>query len=67
MTVFHFDATFSSHDLLKAGVTEARVPGSPHRHHRVVVAARTRDEAALLAAQMVCCTVGICTGIYDRV
>ena len=42
MTTFSFDATVSTHDLLKAGVTEARLPGSPHRHHRVVVEADTR-------------------------
>lgn len=66
MTVFSFDATVSTHDLLKAGVTEARLPGSPHRHHRVVVAADTRDEAALVAAQMVSCQ-WVCTGLYDRV
>ena len=67
MTVYSFDATVSSHDLLKAGLTEARLPGSEHRHHRVVVAAGDRDTAALLAAQMVCCTSGICTGLYDRI
>lgn len=66
MPVFSFDTTVSTHDLLKAGVTEARLPGSQHRHHRVVVAAEDRDEAALLAAQMVLCT-GICTGVYDRI
>lgn len=67
MTTFSFDATVSTHDLLKAGVTEARIPGSQHRHHRVVVDAEDRDTAALLAAQMVCCTQGMCTGIFDRV
>lgn len=66
MPEWSFDATVSTHDLLKRGVTEARLPGSPHRHHRVVVAAETRDEAALLAAQMVSCTA-ICTGLYDRI
>ena len=67
MVTFSFDATVSSHDLLKAGVVEARLPGSPHRHHRVVVAAEDRDTAALLACQMVSCTSGICTGLYDRI
>lgn len=52
MTVFSFDVTVSTHDLLKAGVTEARIPGSRHRHHRVVVEAEDRDTAALIAAQM---------------
>jgi hypothetical protein len=67
MPVFSFDATVSTHDLLKAGVTEARLPGSEHAHHRVVVAANTRDEAALLAAQMVSAVWGMCTGLYDRI
>lgn len=68
MTVFAFDATVSSHDLLKAGVTEARLPGSPHHHHRVMVEAESRDEAALIAAQMVSCIPGaVCTGLYDRI
>ena len=66
MPVFTFDATVSAHDLLKAGVTEAKMPGSQHRHHRVVVAAEDRDTAALIAAQMVS-SFGICTGLYDRV
>lgn len=64
--IFSFDATVSSHDLLKAGVVEARLPGSPHHHHRVVVDAEDRDTAALLACQMVACTA-ICTGLYDRI
>lgn len=67
MTVWSFDATVSTHYLLKAGVTEARLPGSPHRHHRVVVDADTRDEAALIAAQMVSTCWGMCTGLYDRI
>lgn len=67
MVTYSFDTTFSTHDLLKVGITEARLPGSQHRHHRVVVAAEDRDTAALLAAQMVCCTHGICTGIWDRI
>jgi hypothetical protein len=68
VTVYAFDATVSSYDLLKAGVTEARLPGSPHRHHRVLVEADSRDEAALVAAQMVSCIPGVvCTGLYDRV
>jgi hypothetical protein len=66
MNVFSFDATCSTHDLLKVGVVEARLPGSQHHHHRVVVAAETRDEAALLACQMVSCQ-WMCTGMYDRI
>lgn len=65
--IYSFDATVSTHDLLKAGVTEARLPGSRHRHHRVVVDADDRDEAALIAAQMVSAVWGMCTGLYDRV
>ncbi len=67
MVTFSFDATFSTHNLLKVGIVEARIPGSQHHHHRVVVAADTRDEAALLACQMVAATTGIPTGLYDRI
>lgn len=66
--MFAFDATVSTHNLLKAGITEARLPGSSHRHHRVLVEAETRDEAALIASQMVSCIPGaMCTGLYDRI
>ena len=61
-----FDVTVSSHDMLKAGVTAARLPGGSERHHRVVVAAGSRDEAALIAAQMASCQE-VCTGVYDRI
>lgn len=68
MTVYSFDATVSSHDLLKRGVTEARLPGSPHRHHRILIEAETRDEAALAACQMAASIPGVVvTGIYDRI
>lgn len=67
MLTYSFDATASTHDLLKVGVVEARMYGSQHAHHRVVIEAEDRDTAALLAAQMVCCTHGICTGIWDRI
>jgi hypothetical protein len=50
--IFSFDVTVSTHNLLKAGVTEARIYGSPYNHHRIVVAAPDRDTAALVAAQM---------------
>lgn len=50
--IYSFDVTVSTHDLLKAGVVAARLPGSSERHHRIVVAAESRNEAALLAAQM---------------
>lgn len=66
MDIFSFDATVSTHDLLKQGVTAGRLHGSQHRHHRIVVAAGTRDEAALIAAQMAGCHAMV-TGVYDRV
>jgi hypothetical protein len=66
MMIYSFDVTVSTHDLLKAGVVTARLPGSPERHHRIVVAADTRNEAALIAAQMTSWW-GVCTGVYDRV
>lgn len=59
MTAFSFDVAFSTHDQLKVGVVEAD-------WHRVVVAAVDRDEAALLACQMVCCH-DMATAIYDRI
>jgi len=64
--MWSFDGTVSTHDLLRAGVTAARLPGGSGRHHRVVVATGSRDEAALIAAQMVSCH-GMCTGVYDRI
>ncbi len=68
MTVYAFDATVSSHALLKRGITEARLPGSPHHHHRIVVEAPTVDDAALIAAQMAASIPGaIVTGLYYRV
>jgi hypothetical protein len=51
---FSFDVSFSSHDALKAGVTEPD-------WHRVVVSAPDRDTAALTACQMVAC----CTRVAD--
>ncbi len=68
MMVFSFDVTVSSHDLLKRGITEARLPGSPHHHHRIVIEAPNRDDAALAAAQMAACIPGaMVTGVYDRI
>ena len=64
--IYSFDVTVSTHDLLKVGVTEVRMWGAPASHHRVVVAAGSRDEAALVAAQMASCR-GVCTGVYDRI
>lgn len=69
--IFSLDVTVSSHELLKrrpVGITEARLPGSPHHHHRVVVEALDLTEAMLIAAQMASCIPGaICTGTYWRV
>lgn len=56
---FSFDVAFSSHDALKAGIVELD-------WHRVVVEAPGRDEAALVACQMVAFT-GIPTAVYDRI
>lgn len=63
------DVTLSTHNLLKAGVTEARLPGSPHRHHRVVVEADTVADGLLLAAQLAHTTHGhaVVTGTYWRI
>lgn len=57
--MFSFDVAFSTHDALKAGVTELG-------WHRVVVAANDRTEAALTACQMVACH-DMPTAIYDRI
>ncbi|MCW2904221.1 MAG: hypothetical protein JWO67_6486 [Streptosporangiaceae bacterium] len=65
--VFSIDVTVSSHDLLRRGVTEARLPGSPHHHHRVVVDAPDLTEAMLTAAQMAASIPGVMvTGTYWR-
>jgi hypothetical protein len=62
---FSFDVTVSTHDLLKLGITEARFVGAEANHHRIVVAAETVEEAALVAAQMASCKY-MCTGVYYR-
>lgn len=66
MTVWSFDVTVSTHDLLRAGVTEARLPGSQEHHHRIVIAADSHAEASLLAAQMAGCHA-MCTGVFLRI
>jgi hypothetical protein len=57
MAVFTFDITVSSHDLLRRGVVEARIPfsgsGDAARFHRVQVEADTWNEAELIAVEMV--------------
>lgn len=69
MAVFSIDVTMSSHDLLRRGVTEGRLPGSQHRHHRVVVEASDEVEALLTAAHMAhtCFGHAMVTGTYLRI
>ncbi|WP_158881929.1 hypothetical protein [Amycolatopsis anabasis] len=57
--VYGFDVAVSTHDLLRQGVTEARLV-------RVEVAASNRLDASLLAAQMAA-VVGMPTAVYDRI
>jgi len=66
MQIFSFDATISTHDLLKRGITAGRLPGSQHRHHRIVIAAENATDAALLAAQMASAH-GMVTGLFHRI
>lgn len=76
MAVFSFDITVSSHDLLRRGVTEARIPfsgaGPEGRFHRVFVEADSWHEAELVAIEMVWLTVSrynpgvMVTGSYPR-
>lgn len=54
-----FDVAFSTHDALRRGVVELG-------WHRVVVQASNRDEAALIACQLVACH-HMPTAVYDRV
>lgn len=56
---FSFDVAYSTHEALKAGVVELD-------WHRVVVSAADRDEAALIACQMVAFS-GMPTAVYDRI
>lgn len=80
MTVYAFDVTCSTHDLLKRGIPEAPLGdafprmyrgdsgGSELTHHRILIEADSRDEAALVAAQMVHTTTGaMVTGLFDRI
>lgn len=57
MAVYVFDITVSSHDLLRLGVTEARIPwsgsGDAARFHRVAVEAESWHAAELVAIEMV--------------
>jgi len=59
-SVFEFDVGVSTHDWLRVGVTV--------RHRTVVtVAATTRDEAALITAQVASCGGWMPTETLDRV
>jgi hypothetical protein len=66
MPVFSFDVEVSDHDHLRRGVLAYPLYQSQHTWHRVVVAADTIDEAALVAQQIACCH-GMCTAIYPRI
>ncbi len=66
MEVFSFDVEVSTHDALREGVLALKLYGAQHAFHRVVVAADTIDEAALIAAQMASCH-GMCTAVYPRI
>lgn len=63
------DVTLSTHALLKQGITEARIPGSPHHHHRIVVDAQDYTQGLLLAAHMAHTTHphAMVTGLYLRI
>lgn len=63
---FAFDVTVSTHDLLREGVTEARLYMGEATHHRIVVGADSEAEAFLVAGQMASCQHQ-CTGVYLRV
>jgi hypothetical protein len=66
--IFSLDVTVSSHELLWRGITEARLPGSSHHHHRVVIDAPDLVEAMLTAAQMAAHIPGVMvTGTYWRI
>lgn len=66
MQVYSFDVEVSTHDALRHGVLALKLYGAQHPWHRVVVAADTVDEAALIAQQMASCH-GMPTGCYLRV
>lgn len=65
--IYSFDATASTHDDLKQGITELKLAGSQHRHHRIVIEAETHTEAFLTAAAMVLGRGLYLTGLYDRI
>jgi hypothetical protein len=58
--VFEFDVGVSTHDALKSGV-------AVHHWTRVTVAADSRDEAALVAAQVASCGGWMPTDTLDRI
>ena len=67
--IVSIDVTMSTHALLRKGITEARLPGSPHHHHRIVVEADTYTEALITAAHMAHTTHGhaMVTGTFLRI
>lgn len=64
--VFSFDVQVSTHDALQQGHTAIRLAGSPHTHHRIVVEAQDRTEAALVASWMAG-RRGMVTAVFDRI
>lgn len=67
--IFSIDVTLSTHNLLRRGITEGRIPGSEHHHHRIVLDAPDPSEAMLTAAQMAHTVFGhaMVTGTYWRI
>lgn len=65
--VFSFDVEVSTREDLTKGVLARRVRGSQHAWHRVVIAADTRNEAALLAVLMASAHGWIVTAVHDRI
>lgn len=63
---YSFDVTVTSQDALREGMTEQRLQGSRHEHHRVVVEAPDLDTATLIAAQMAACH-GVVTSVMARI
>lgn len=60
MSTYEFDVGVSTHDWLRAGVTI-------HHWTTVEVAAASRNEAALIAAQVASCGGWMPTATLDRI
>lgn len=43
MTVFSFDITTTTHDMMQKGITDGRFFGSIHNHQRVTVSVDDKD------------------------